>query len=202
MGESHKHVRGRLRQRLRLARRGLDAAFVEHASALACRRVSSGAAFASARHVAAYIACDNEVDVGPIVESARSLGQVVYYPRLTAGGLEFLAADPAGLSPGPNGIPEPRDGARLLPGTPRTLVLVPGVGFDLRCVRLGRGGGHYDRGLPGLPDAETIGMAFEFQLVPTLPEAAWDVRVRAVATEARLVVCQPTVRPPCVEKES
>jgi 5-formyltetrahydrofolate cyclo-ligase len=69
------------------------------------------------------------------------------------------------------------------------LFLVPGLAFDARGARLGRGAGSYDRALARHVNALRIGLAYEFQLVQRLPEAAWDIRMDAVATDARLVDC-------------
>ena len=65
---------------------------------------------------------------------------------------------------------------------------MPGLAFDARGVRLGRGAGCYDRGLARHPHAARIGLAYEMQVVPALPEAAWDVRMDAVVTEARVLM--------------
>ena len=51
------------------------------------------------------------------------------------------------------------------------LVVVPGVAFDRRNFRLGRGGGYYDRFLAKIPShTPTIGLAFDFQMIDALPE--------------------------------
>jgi 5-formyltetrahydrofolate cyclo-ligase len=67
------------------------------------------------------------------------------------------------------------------------LFVVPGMAFYLLGTRLGRGGGHYDRVLASHPDSVRVGLAFEWQILPRLPRARWDVPMDAVATESRLV---------------
>jgi 5-formyltetrahydrofolate cyclo-ligase len=70
------------------------------------------------------------------------------------------------------------------------LVLVPGVGFDSRGVRLGRGVGFYDRALAELRECGTvyaIGLSFECQVVPALPADPWDQRVDVIVTERRAI---------------
>ena len=50
------------------------------------------------------------------------------------------------------------------------MVVVPGVAFDKKNNRLGRGKGYYDRFLKMLPfSTPTIGLAFDFQIVENLP---------------------------------
>jgi 5-formyltetrahydrofolate cyclo-ligase len=67
-----------------------------------------------------------------------------------------------------------------------SVILVPGLAFDeTDGVRLGRGGGYYDRLLanPAVV-ARRIGVAFETQVVPTVPREAHDSRVHELVTEA------------------
>jgi 5-formyltetrahydrofolate cyclo-ligase len=65
--------------------------------------------------------------------------------------------------------------------------LIPGVAFDVRGVRLGRGQGWYDRTLSSCSGAVRVGLAYELQVVAAVPEEAWDMRMHALATEARLL---------------
>lgn len=71
-------------------------------------------------------------------------------------------------------------------------VLVPALAVDHRGVRLGRGGGHYDRSLPlvsGLTDL--IGVVRDTELVTELPFEEHDVRMTGVLTPSRGVVRLP-----------
>ena len=67
------------------------------------------------------------------------------------------------------------------------LVLVPGCGFDLQRYRIGYGGGFYDRFLKTCPQALTVGLAFETQIVDQLPTQPWDHPVDLVLTEQRII---------------
>ena len=55
------------------------------------------------------------------------------------------------------------------------LAIVPGVAFDRRNNRLGRGKGFYDRLLPQLRNAYKIGICFPFQFVDEIPVDTFDV---------------------------
>ncbi len=187
MGVDVEQTKRRLRQRLLAARRDLSANAAARLATAVCARVAKWHAFAAARHVVAYAAVENEVDPHEVVDTALEAGKAVYFPRIARGDLEFLRAEPTRLRPGRHGIPEPIDGAPLVPGTLAVLFLVPGVAFDTRGVRLGRGAGCYDRALARHTEAVRVGLAYEMQVVQSLPEAALDVRMHAVATEARLL---------------
>jgi len=71
---------------------------------------------------------------------------------------------------------------------PEDLLLVPGVAFDLRGGRLGRGGGYFDRALGEMGEGGPIslGVGFEFQLVEEVPREPHDRSVGAILTERRL----------------
>jgi 5-formyltetrahydrofolate cyclo-ligase len=101
------------------------------------------------------------------------------------------------------GPPEGEGGAPEFPIRRLDLVLVPGLAFDPAGNRLGRGAGFYDRFLAELRRAEdaggegasggcgravVCGVCFESQVVPAVPAESWDVPVKAIATEGRLIV--------------
>ena len=69
------------------------------------------------------------------------------------------------------------------------LCVTPGVAFAPGCVRLGHGGGYYDRWLAGAPDCLRIGLAFECQIVPALPQEPHDIVLHKVITESRVLSC-------------
>ncbi len=60
------------------------------------------------------------------------------------------------------------------------LIVVPGVAFDPKGNRLGRGRGYYDRFLSQHPDVPTIGICFDFQLVEKVPTDPNDIQMDAV----------------------
>ncbi len=64
------------------------------------------------------------------------------------------------------------------------LIAVPGVAFDASGRRLGRGGGYYDATLAQLPaGAVRVGLAFEVQIVPSVPDEQHDATLDTVVTE-------------------
>jgi len=64
------------------------------------------------------------------------------------------------------------------------LIGVPGVGFDRRGYRLGFGGGYYDRVLAGLNSRTiTVGFAYSFQVLESLPREPQDQMVKRILTE-------------------
>lgn len=71
-----------------------------------------------------------------------------------------------------------------LPEEPFDLIVVPVLGFDRANNRLGLGGGWYDRFLAEQRQADTIGLAYGWALIPEgLPVEPHDVPLRRIVTE-------------------
>jgi 5-formyltetrahydrofolate cyclo-ligase len=92
---------------------------------------------------------------------------------------------------------EPRDLSAVVPPTEIDIVFVPGMGFDAKGVRLGYGGGYYDRFLRLLPAHTHFGgLAFHVQIVPSIPQLPHDIRMPFVVTEQG-VLTYDTKAVPC-----
>lgn len=93
------------------------------------------------------------------------------------------------LHVGKFGIPEP-DGNSTIPEiTDKTACIVPALAFDLNGNRLGYGGGFYDRFLSRYPNIFTVGLAYEKCIINMLPSMEHDIKIKTIATEERLVLC-------------
>lgn len=120
-----------------------------------------------------------------LLDAARALGRRVLLPVTVGAGpldwAEFGGRET--LGPGPHGLLEPT-GERLGPDAVADagLVLVPALAVDRRGVRLGRGGGHYDRSLPlAGPRTTLVALVGDDELVDDdLPDEPHDVRVHGV----------------------
>ena len=63
------------------------------------------------------------------------------------------------------------------------IIIVPGVAFDRAGNRMGRGRGFYDRLLKSTPNAMKIGVAYDFQMLDSIPVEPHDVKMNRVITE-------------------
>jgi 5-formyltetrahydrofolate cyclo-ligase len=185
MGEDHDNTKRALRAEVAAARRGLSAHVVASSSARVCERVLRLPVFTEARHLVTYAAVGNELDPAVLTDVALRTGKRVYLPCQEVG--DFRAIDPEVVDDGRVSGTDSVDPDVLPPASNDVLFIVPGVAFDSRGVRLGRGAGWYDRALARYGEAARVGLAFDFQVVSHLPEAAWDVRMHAVVTEQRLL---------------
>lgn len=89
----------------------------------------------------------------------------------------------ADLEVGPFGMLQPAaDAQPLVPD----VLFVPLVGFTADGLRLGQGGGHYDRWLAEHPPALAVGLAWDVQLCDALPAEPHDRPLDAVVTTTRI----------------
>ncbi len=137
--------------------------------------------------MAGYWPTNEEADIRPLMTALHQRGHRLALPRVMARGapLRFLRWHPGDrLEAGFGGIPEPAAGGEEI--HPEVL-LVPLLGFDGTGLRLGYGGGFYDRTLAALRRAggvEAIGIAFSDQEVDSLPAGDHDERLDWVVTES------------------
>ncbi|MEU7903009.1 5-formyltetrahydrofolate cyclo-ligase [Actinoplanes sp. NPDC049118] len=92
---------------------------------------------------------------------------------------------PESLRPGPRGLREPV-GPRLGPEAvaSATLLVVPALAVDRSGLRMGRGGGSYDRALARAANAYSVALLHDGEFLPSVPAEPHDRRVRAVITPA------------------
>lgn len=183
-----------LRRELRERRRALSAPIrIAAAESLADRLLAlpvfGAVAAPSSGYVAGYWAMDGEIGLHAF--QLRLPSSLTYcLPMLHPDGLLRFAPWKAGdaLVTNRHGIPEPAvEPDDALEAEKMTLVVLPLVGFDAGCQRLGMGGGWYDRSF-AFRHAQAAppwlaGAAFEVQRVDAIAAETWDVRLDAVCSE-------------------
>ncbi len=180
VGTRAESARASLRRHYRQQRRAVSGDRRRHAEASIVRAIAQADAFARARRVAMYRAFDGEVDLTLLETVARQADKPLLYARIAAADSPLSFVRPNAWNIHRNGLPEPQGPSSPL--GPGDLLLVPGVAFDDAGVRLGLGGGHYDRTL-AQTQIRAIGVCFECQRTDRLPRAPWDMPVAAVVTE-------------------
>jgi len=140
-------------------------------------------AFKEAKVVMFYVSLKDEVSTLSMIDEAIKIGKRVCVPviikeekRLIAGEIKDRTMD---LERQHFGIYQPKAGhVKEVPLEDIDVIVVPGIAFDKKNVRLGRGHGYYDRFLCALPnDTKTIGLAFDFQVLEDLPKDSHDIPV-------------------------
>ncbi|RBY76048.1 5-formyltetrahydrofolate cyclo-ligase [Geodermatophilus sp. TF02-6] len=157
----------------------------ERAAAAAAVTAALLRGLAGTRTLAAFVPDPAEPGAGRLPAAYTGLGARVLLPVVPAGEGELAWAVHTGrLAPGRFGLLEPV-GPRLGPAAvgEADAVVVPAVAVARSGVRLGRGGGYYDRALRhARPDAVLVAVVFDDELVDQLPHEPHDRGVTAVVT--------------------
>lgn len=123
-----------------------------------------------------YWPLNGEADLRGLADQP-SLHQRLALPRVEAGALTYRCWQPGdALSPDDTGIQAPAVGAALQPQE-LGLLLVPALAFDASGIRLGYGGGWFDRlrSDPSWRKVQALAVLPAGCLVPALPRDRWDV---------------------------
>ena len=166
--------------------------------------------------VLAFLSMPAEIDTLPVIGLALEAGKRVAVPRIDDGDLAFieLTGDWRSWPLDRWSIPTPPANAPILPAiylaSLPCLALVPGLAFDRKGGRLGRGKGYYDRFLaavlkaaaeaapvPGAsvqaaeddkpmnagpkPSFTTVAYGYDFQAIPRVPMGKHDIRLQYLA---------------------
>ena len=140
------------------------------ASLQVARQLLDDAIYRRSRHVLAYWALPDELDLGEFIRQQSSEKQF-YLPVVNGDDLLVKPLTP-NLVEGAFSIGEPT-GDLCVDPTVLDYVIVPGRGFDAAGNRLGRGKGFYDRFLPKT-SAYCVGVCFACQVFGTLPHDSSD----------------------------
>ena len=125
-----------------------------------------------------------EIDTRVILRTALTDGKILCVPKCSPGGVMTARriTAPDELRPGKFGIPEPGDGAEIVEKKRIGLILVPCLAAAPGGLRLGRGGGYYDRYLSDY-HGRTMLLCPRALLMETLPTDANDIRIDRIMTE-------------------
>ena len=187
--------RSALRSTLRQRRRGLSPEQQDAAASSLLALVRDQDFFAKAQRIAFYMAIDGEIDPYLLLELALKEGKSCFLPAITEESPDLVSFAPydesVPLSDNQWGIAEPPAQDAIVAPTNFEVVLVPLVGFDTHCFRLGMSKGFYDRTFSfkifnRSSRPQLIGLAHECQYVEPFPILSWDVRLDAVITEEKI----------------
>lgn len=193
-------LRSHMRNQMRRERRSVSVHERKRYSIQLAKRIAKTPLFRNSKRIAFYMANDGELDLTPLMRIAWRMKKQCYLPILSPPFQQHLYfaryVEGDALRPNQFSIPEPKLSPRhWRKGRRLDLVLTPLVAFDALGNRLGMGGGYYDRTFAYLRNhnhwqkPRLVGVAYSFQQVPRLENAAWDVPLSLIATPEKIVFC-------------
>jgi 5-formyltetrahydrofolate cyclo-ligase len=138
-------------------------------------KLSSMDEFKTAKSMLCYVSMKEEVCTTEIIRSAIA-NKYVYVPVME--GNEIIPSritDFGGLLT----HPKIQDNKHNF-----DIIIIPGIAFDTRCARLGRGRGCFDRFLQ-TATGKKIALAFDFQVIDHVDTEEHDIFVDKIITEKR-----------------
>ncbi len=184
-------VKRALRRRLKAMRDNMDPAHHARASAQIVEHLRALPLFRQPQGILACFPYHNEVDIVPFLDNPPE-GSRVFIPHADFPTRELrIAPYPCELGVPELGLREPApDVPTLAPEeipARLTVVVMPGVAFSRRTRhRLGYGGGFFDRFLATYP-LRSVGIGFDFQMLPNLPYDDLDRPLDMLVSEEGIV---------------
>lgn len=193
MNESLNNAKASLRQQVQARLKAMTPAQREPASREICSRLRQQTIWHSASAILFFAPMAQEPDVWPLVGECLAAGKTVGLPRFAAGRSGYVAGQVRDLERdlriGRFQIREPVESCPTLDLSQFDLILVPGIAFDHKGRRLGRGQGYYDRWLRDVGGATLCGVAFEEQWFKEVPVEAHDIKMHFVASPTGVHRC-------------
>lgn len=132
-------------------------------------------AYLSADSIGLFMPLDFEFDLNQLTEKARADGKKILLPKtLPNHKMMFIGAD-GKLEKTKFGILEPVSADEEVP----ELIVVPGLAWRADGMRLGFGGGYYDRYLANFK-GQTVSLAYDFQLTEEFAADSFDIPIERV----------------------
>ena len=180
-----------IRKSILRQRRALSALEKFRAESVILESLINWKVFKKAGVIHTYISLPDEPDTRSIIENCWSSGKIVTVPLVLTNTYDLFHSEIKSFDDliyGMYGIQEPSPEKRIKMNPEIfDLVIVPGVAFDRQGGRLGHGKGYYDRFLE-FTRAFRLGLAFDCQLLKTVPTESHDVPMNAILSESGIVV--------------
>ncbi|WP_417849142.1 5-formyltetrahydrofolate cyclo-ligase [Thalassoglobus sp.] len=153
--------------------------------------------YGQAETVLYYVHARDEVRTLSSLEADLAGPKQIVVPYCVQGELRLVQIKNRNeLSPGAYGILEPTNTVQERPDRsikPEKIdfALIPGLGFDPQGTRIGHGKGYYDKLIPYLrKDCLRCGIAYDCQIIETLPIDKHDQPMDIVVTQTRVIHCR------------
>jgi len=141
----------------------------------------------NANTICIYLSLPDEVGTYSLFTELRKKNKRVVVPKIYQSNLQLYEAESLKhLINGSFGILEPSDTLPRVKAEDVECFIVPGIAFDTKGHRLGRGMGYYDRLLEHISQPK-IALALDAQIVPMVPNESYDIVMDVIITETKII---------------
>ena len=163
--------------------RSISADILEQSSRMIFRNLYILPVFQNCHSVFSYVSCYGEISTFPILRYLLKTGKKVTVPKCISPGIMEARVIQSldDLKPGKFGILEPPDDSEILVSP--ELCLLPCIACTADGIRLGHGGGYYDRYLAKHPEMHRVILAGSWQILDALPYEPFDIRCEYIVSE-------------------
>ena len=184
-----------LRKRIKSLLNDSSISLLEEKSSIIQSHLYSLPEYKNSSVVMFYVSTDKEVSTRAPIEKAISENKQIAIPFILKSKnimLPCKITDFKDLNPGPLGILQPSKEKIQTVSLPSIdLIIVPGIAFDKKGNRVGRGKGFYDRFLKlANPKTPKIALAFSCQIAEQIPSKEYDIAMDKIITEDGVIACK------------
>lgn len=187
-------TKNQIRAQMKLFLASLDAMVRHERSLAACNQLLSTREFKAAQMIMLFLSMPSEVETSTLAVKAWQEGKSIAVPRMDWPGRRMEPVEIKSLDVGMQetnfGVREPQEGTRV-PLAMIDMVVIPGLAFDRKGFRVGRGRGFYDRFLSQQDFKGTrVGLCFHEQLTASpIPCESHDVPMDVIVTDREIIHC-------------
>lgn len=177
-----------IREKVLAMRRGLTSKYIEEESGKVYEHLTESGIFQNVKTVLSYSDFDNEIKTATLTGWMMFHGIKVYLPCVCDKTLYAADIKSTGLELSNFGIAQPKfEEASFIEPEQLDLVIVPGIAFDRMKNRIGFGCGYYDSFLKRTEKAKKVALAYDFQIVDSIPKEVHDVRMDMIITSDGII---------------
>ena len=151
-------------------------------------RVLDNKDITGAKTIFIFISFKSEGETIYLIERLLNRGHTVCVPRLEGKDMKAIEISSLDNLEETKYALEPKTGKEV-EIRDIDVILVPGIAFDRKGNRIGYGGGYYDKFMKEIrKDCKKIALAYELQILDTIPVDKWDVKIDSLITEKDIYI--------------
>lgn len=179
-------MKNKIRKEILALRKAMPICLLEEKSRKITEKVIQHPKYQEAELVLAYIDAKGEVKTREMIEHAWKSGKQVAVPKVHGDVMKFYQISSyEELEAGCFEIMEPKIRCREVTElSEKSVVIMPGVAFDMQGNRVGYGKGYYDKYFSQYTDVYKIAVALSLQIVDDIPADDLDIKADCVMTES------------------